>query len=77
MQLTKPAGVGFQVVGFLLAFAGLLAFFRDAIVVAGLLTAIGGWMAFEGGKRARQGLRGQRSDVGDQKGRDWSEPFYK
>jgi hypothetical protein len=49
MELTKPAAVAFQLIGFALAITRLLAGFS---LTAFLLIVLGGWMAWEGGKTA-------------------------
>jgi hypothetical protein len=54
MRLTKPAGVAFQVIGFALAIGALVRLFNGFSLTAIVLLVLGGWMAWEGGKTARQ-----------------------
>ena len=58
MRLTKPAGVAFQVIGFALAIGALVPLFNGFLLAAIVPLVLGGWMAWEGGKAARQQRKG-------------------
>ena len=53
MRLTKPAGVGFQLVGALLVLVGLGSL-QQSIVWGVITLAVGGWMFWQGRQPAKR-----------------------
>lgn len=60
MRLTKPAAVGFQVIGFALIFLAIILFFGEKPFAGVPFILLGGWMVFQGGKTARMNNRDLR-----------------